>query len=306
MSWNTKKAIEELVRGKELTKQLRDLLTKSLTDDGFVNSEDLVLKICDTFANTLSLLTNSNTTTTTAVADYYYNDDLNDVSQKPTINITSDGRKSEDSGDSIKSPPSTHKDRRGSYKRRKCVDSRKKITSALVDDGYAWRKYGQKQILHASHPRSYFRCTHKTDQGCQATKQVQKLEDDPPKYETIYYGHHTCKNMLKSCHFMVDDSTCNNDSSILLSFANNSTLTNKQGHDNPFFSSVKQESKEDYKPISEITYNGSSSPEYLWSPHHHQLSTFDLSSADMTVLSPDHDVLSDVVDSVDLDDLLQF
>ncbi|KAB2092060.1 hypothetical protein ES319_A02G003000v1 [Gossypium barbadense] len=270
MSWNTKKAIEELVRGKELTKQLRDLLTKSLTDDGFVNSEDLVLKICDTFANTLSLLTNSNTTTTTAVADYYYYDDFNDVSQKPTINITSDGRKSEDSGDSIKSPPSTHRDRRGSYKRRKCVDSRKKITSALVDDGYAWRKYGQKQILNANHPRSYFRCTHKTDQGCQATKQVQKLEDDPPN------------------------------------FANNSTLTNKQGNDNPFFSSVKQESKEDYKPISEITYNGSSSSEYLLSPHHHQLSTFDLSSADMTVLSPDHDVLSDVVDSLDLDDLLQF
>ncbi|KAH1096055.1 hypothetical protein J1N35_012976 [Gossypium stocksii] len=305
MSWNTKKAIEELVRGKELTKQLRDLLTKSLTDDGFVNSEDLVLKICDTFANTLSLLTNSNTTTPTAVPDYYYNDDLNDFSQKPTINITSDGRKSEDSGDSIKSPPSTHRDRRGSYKRRKCVDSRKKITSALVDDGYAWRKYGQKQILNANHPRSYFRCTHKTDQGCQATKQVQKLEDDPPKYETIYYGHHTCKNMLKPCHFMVDDSTYN-DSSILLSFANNSTLTNKQGNDNPFFSSVKQESKEDYKQISEITYNGSSSSEYLLSPHHHQLSTFDLSSADMTVLSPDHDVLSDVVDSVDLDDLLQF
>ncbi|MBA0647333.1 hypothetical protein Goklo_015228, partial [Gossypium klotzschianum] len=153
---------------------------------------------------------------------------------------------------------------------------------------------------------SYFRCTHKTDQGCQATKQVQKLEDDPPKYATIYYGHHTCKNKLKPCHFMVDDSTCNNDSSILLSFANNSTLTNKQGNDNPFFSSVKQESKEDYKPISEITYNGSSLSDYLLSPHHHQLSTFDLSSADMAVLSPDHDVLSDVVDSVHLDDLLQF
>lgn len=38
---------------------------------------------------------------------------------------------------------------------RKCVDSRKKTTTALVDDGYAWRKYGQKQILHANHPRYY-------------------------------------------------------------------------------------------------------------------------------------------------------
>lgn len=148
--------------------------------------------------------------------------------------------------------------------------------------------------------RSYFRCTHKTDQGCQATKQVQKLEDDPPKYETIYYGHHTCKKVLMPCHFMVDDSTCNNDSSIFLSFAHSSTLTNEQGNNNPFFSSVKQESNEDYKPISEITYNGSSSSEYLLSPHHHQLSTFDPSSVGMT---PDLGVLSDV-GSLDFDNLL--
>ena len=151
--------------------------------------------------------------------------------------------------------------------------------------------------------RNYFRCTHKIDQSCQATKQVQKIEDNPSKYRTTYYGHHTCKNLLKASQFILDSTY--NDSSNLLSFANND-LTNKHG--NPFFSSfpsVKQESKEDdHMPSrpSDITYKRSSSSEYLMSP---ELKTFE-SSAQMTVLSPDQDVISGVVDSVDLDDLLQF
>ena len=143
--------------------------------------------------------------------------------------------------------------------------------------------------------RNYFRCTHKIDQGCQATKQVQKIEDDPPKYRTTYYGRHTCKNLLKASQFILDSTS--NDSSNLISFADNN-LTNK--HDNPFFSSFpseKQESKEDHMP-SDITYNRSSSAEYLLSFNH--LTTFDLSADHHT------DEISGVVDSFDLDDLLEF
>ncbi|KAK8485404.1 hypothetical protein V6N11_037101 [Hibiscus sabdariffa] len=248
-SWDTKKAIEELVQGREWTNQLRDLLTKSVGDESgleLVGSEDL----------------------------------------KPMNNMSCcDGRKSEDSGESIKSSPSasasalTLKDRRGSYKRRKCVASRTNISSALIDDGYAWRKYGQKKILNANHPRSYYRCTHKNEQGCDATKQVQKIQDDPPKYETMYSGHHTCKNTLKPFPFIMD----HNDSSKLISFSNQ--------HDLPFFSSS---SKEDYKPASDITYyNGSSSSDYILSPPH--LSSFH------------HDGISGGLDSVaDIDDFLSF
>ena len=29
-----------------------------------------------------------------------------------------------------------------------------------VDDGYRWRKYGQKQVRNHVFPRSYYRCTH--------------------------------------------------------------------------------------------------------------------------------------------------
>ncbi|XP_022734203.1 probable WRKY transcription factor 70 [Durio zibethinus] len=286
MSSDRRKAIEELGRGRELTNQLRDLLnSKSVGDEGLaVVSEDLVMKIFNSFAKSLSIIRN--------IGDY----DDDEVSQKSRNNNMSwDDRKSEDLGDSIKSitATSTQKGRRGCYKRRKCAESWTRITPSHFDDGHAWRKYGQKVILHANHPRNYYRCTHKFDQGCQAIKQVQMIEDDPPKYRTTYYGHHTCKNQLNASPFVLDSTS--DDSSILLSFANNH-LTNK--HDNPFFSSfssVKQESKEDH----DITYNP-----YLLSPDH--LTTFE-PSAQMTMLPADHtDAISGVVDSIDLDDLLVF
>ncbi|OMO53862.1 DNA-binding WRKY [Corchorus capsularis] len=239
MSWDKKRAIEELAKGKDLTNQLRDLLNGS---NYLVGSEDLVMKIFNSFSNTLSILRNSSS------------GDYDEVSQlNPRNNNSYDGRK----------------DRRGCYKRRKCGDSWTRDTLTLFDDGYAWRKYGQKTILNANHSRNYFRCTHKNDQGCQATKQVQQIEDDPPKYRTIYYGHHTCKTLLKASQLILD-STTSNDSSILLSFTNNT----KQ--DDPFFSCfpspVKQETKESdlQQPASDITCNrsSSSSSDYLLSSPH--------------------------------------
>ncbi|KAF7842812.1 disease resistance protein RPS2-like [Senna tora] len=47
------------------------------------------------------------------------------------------------------------------------------------DDGYTWRKYGQKDILGSKFPRSYYRCNHKFDKGCNAKKQVQSCDEDP-------------------------------------------------------------------------------------------------------------------------------
>nr|GEU81082.1 probable WRKY transcription factor 70 [Tanacetum cinerariifolium] len=100
-----------------------------------------------------------------------------------------------------------------------------KITSTLIDDGYGWRKYGQKAILDAKHQRNYYRCTHKIEQGCQATKQVQKTDDVPPKYKITYNGHHTCKNLQKVPQIILD---CPNprDNSILLNFGTNTITEN--------------------------------------------------------------------------------
>ncbi|KAE8684419.1 Detected protein of confused Function [Hibiscus syriacus] len=67
------------------------------------------------------------------------------------------------------------------------------VASATVEDGHAWRKYGQKQILNSGHPRGYFRCTRKYDQGCKATKQVQRMDDGSQMYQITYMGTHTCR-----------------------------------------------------------------------------------------------------------------
>ncbi|CAM0954992.1 unnamed protein product [Alopecurus aequalis] len=65
----------------------------------------------------------------------------------------------------------------------------KKWTS---EDGFIWRKYGQKEILNCKNPRLYFRCTYSDDSGCPATRQVQQSEEDPSLYVITYFGDHTC------------------------------------------------------------------------------------------------------------------
>ncbi|XP_062198599.1 transcription factor WRKY19-like [Phragmites australis] len=85
-------------------------------------------------------------------------------------------------------------------KKRKTMEKKRhqvRLSSAgggdsAVDDGHTWRKYGQKEILGAKHPRSYYRCTHRHSQGCAATKQVQRTDEDPTLFDVIYHGAHTC------------------------------------------------------------------------------------------------------------------
>ncbi|VYS62270.1 unnamed protein product [Arabidopsis thaliana] len=60
------------------------------------------------------------------------------------------------------------------------------------NDIFSWRKYGQKDILGAKFPRSYYRCTYRNTQYCWATKQVQRSDGDPTIFEVTYRGTHTC------------------------------------------------------------------------------------------------------------------
>ncbi|CAN6359718.1 unnamed protein product [Urochloa humidicola] len=62
----------------------------------------------------------------------------------------------------------------------------------MPEDGFMWRKYGQKDIQNSKYPREYFRCTYKYNMGCMATRQVQQSEDDPYLYVVAYFGEHTC------------------------------------------------------------------------------------------------------------------
>ena len=45
---------------------------------------------------------------------------------------------------------------------------------------------------HAQHCRAYYRCTYQKTQGCAATKQVQRADEDPALFDVIYHGEHTC------------------------------------------------------------------------------------------------------------------
>ncbi|VFQ60928.1 unnamed protein product [Cuscuta campestris] len=58
----------------------------------------------------------------------------------------------------------------------------------ILDDGYRWRKYGQKAVKNNTFPRSYYRCTH---QGCSVKKQVQRLSTDEGVVVTTYEGVHS-------------------------------------------------------------------------------------------------------------------
>ncbi|XP_022932710.1 probable WRKY transcription factor 75 [Cucurbita moschata] len=58
----------------------------------------------------------------------------------------------------------------------------------ILDDGYRWRKYGQKGVKNNKFPRSYYKCTH---QGCKVKKQVQRLTRDEGVVVTTYEGIHS-------------------------------------------------------------------------------------------------------------------
>ncbi|KAF0927380.1 hypothetical protein E2562_032470 [Oryza meyeriana var. granulata] len=85
-------------------------------------------------------------------------------------------------------------DRRANCRRRTQQSSGTTVVVKNLDDGQAWRKYGQKEIQNSKHPKAYFRCTHKYDQLCAAQRQVQRCDDDPASYRVTYIGEHTCRD----------------------------------------------------------------------------------------------------------------
>lgn len=103
--------------------------------------------------------------------------------------------------------------------------------------------------------RCYFRCTHKYDQSCQAKKQVQRIQEDPPLYQTTYFRHHTCKNnFLEAPEFILDITTINS-----------------KEHEPPCFSPsfppIKNEFKEE-KTSNKMNHNHSLSSDYIMSSDH--------------------------------------
>ncbi|PIN08355.1 hypothetical protein CDL12_19067 [Handroanthus impetiginosus] len=82
--------------------------------------------------------------------------------------------------------PRKKKGDKGSKKARYAFETRSQVD--ILDDGYRWRKYGQKAVKNNKFPRSYYRCTH---QGCNVKKQVQRLSKDEEIVVTTYEGMHS-------------------------------------------------------------------------------------------------------------------
>ncbi|KAH0995112.1 hypothetical protein GBA52_018976 [Prunus armeniaca] len=282
--------MEELIQGREVASgQLSRVInlhnSRSLTVNGDHNhdlgagdDEGFVNKMLGSFPNTLFIANGKE------MKEFHHHDDQELISDQIIQVNTSGGGggagasswdvdhlldhaiKCEASHEeSYKSASTFSTDRRGSYKKRKTCHSWIKDSPALTEDGHAWRKYGQKLILNAKHPRNYFRCTHKFDQACQATKHVQQVEDDPPLFRTTYYGNHTCRGYLKASELVLD-CTSPRESSKFIRF-DDTNPSSKQEH--PFFSSFKSLKGEER--FKEETMPS----DYMTTQHHNQLALSD-------------------------------
>ncbi|CAI0423747.1 unnamed protein product [Linum tenue] len=213
-------AIQELLRGQEFTCQLKLLLTVDSSQSFLARkggcAQDLVGKILSTFTHTISLLN-------TATATIPNVDSSDEASQ---LSHLAGPRKSSDSSTA---ETSTKKRKTAATSQESWV----KESPTVDDDGYAWRKYGQKTILNSDFSRHYYRCTYKLDHNCPATKQVQMIQARPsPLYRTTYSAHHTCTHFRtlhrpSHQHFLLDpvDDSSNRNNIISFSSSTNSINT---------------------------------------------------------------------------------
>ncbi|MED6182563.1 hypothetical protein PIB30_029556 [Stylosanthes scabra] len=189
--------VGELMQGKEFAKKLFDHFNSSSSPSSSTSSsssshesnEALIEKILSTYEKALTMLNNTNIM-------------MKDSSHCSSSSLANGTTKNEVLEKEVVAP----KNKEVSKKRKTMSMWTKQVkvclgTTAIdgsMEDGHSWRKYGQKDILGAKFPRGYYRCTHRHVQGCLATKQVQKSDEDPNVLEITYKGRHTCIHQVNN------------------------------------------------------------------------------------------------------------
>ncbi|OVA20420.1 DNA-binding WRKY [Macleaya cordata] len=192
MSWDKKPAalINELTQGRDLVKQLKTHLDPSASSS---TAEFLMTKILSSFDKALLMVKNWDKSDEGVQSQLMKGSmAVMTASMSPHSVIGTGSPRSHDYNPDLN---------RENFKRRKRLLPRwtDKVPvcsetgfEGPPDDGYDWRKYGQKDILGAKYPRSYYRCSNRHVQGCVAIKQVQRTDEDPSMFSITYQGTHTC------------------------------------------------------------------------------------------------------------------
>ncbi|KAE8705282.1 Detected protein of unknown function [Hibiscus syriacus] len=184
--WKQMSLINELTQGRELARQLQAYLNApSSSSSSHETRELIVLRIQASYEKALSML-NCNTSLLT---DQPQSSELViGLSESPLSHSVSP--RSEDSDHDFMDQDK----KRITLPRwaQKVLVTPGAALEGPLDDGFSWRKYGQKDILGAQYPRGYYRCIHRNVQGCLARKQVQRSDEDPTIFEITYRGTHTC------------------------------------------------------------------------------------------------------------------
>ncbi|KAK1578210.1 hypothetical protein Q3G72_028510 [Acer saccharum] len=272
---NNSLILGELRQGRELARQLqRHLINPPCSSQE--TREMLVQKIVSSYEKALSMLMNSNSSTSTSVvpggADH----------QQPAVGAAA-VQPTYGAGLGVESPPLSGEDsdreqelKDGSKKRKatKRWTNQVRINPATglegtLDDGFSWRKYGQKDILGAKHPRGYYRCTHRLVQGCLATKQVQRSDEDPMILEITYRGRHTCTQASKTTNNPPENQEPTNMTTSLLEYSQQALLQHGSG------SSISYQQQQQQHPEALLNLRRSLQVVTDQEPnHHHQNQVF--------------------------------
>ncbi|KAK7394589.1 hypothetical protein VNO78_15121 [Psophocarpus tetragonolobus] len=163
-----------------------------------LNSDTVQAAITTTAASTIGFMSHSEFVTKT----WNNNDQVGTLDQKAVAEENCTGNAGEGNNNAWWRNAATEKSkvkiRRKLREPRFCFQTRSDVD--VLDDGYKWRKYGQKVVKNSLHPRSYYRCTHN---NCRVKKRVERLSEDCRMVITTYEGRHNhspCDDSNSSDH----------------------------------------------------------------------------------------------------------